>query len=94
MRTKKTIVTATFIGTLGCGVYFLAMARAAGIPATDTLVYSGTLDDAGTPIDGSTKMRVSLFDDASTGSQVCTTGLIDIAVDAGSFDIPLPAACV
>ena len=96
MTRRMKIVSRTSIILLGvsAGAYYLATARAAGIPATDTLVYSGTLEDSGSPASGSVSMRVSLFDDPMVGTQRCTTGPVTVQVSSGHFSVVLPAACV
>jgi hypothetical protein len=71
--------------------------RAAGIPATGTLTYTGALANPdGTPLTATTK-NIGLFtyDAPTTGNMVldCTVTSGAVSLNAGQFQIALPAAC-
>jgi hypothetical protein len=77
--------------------YLIGRARAAGIPATAPMTYSGTLTDtSGIPLTGSQNIQVQFWDMATAGTVVCTTGggsgpqtLVN-----GGFSLALPDSCV
>ena len=72
--------------------YSVEHARAAGIPATTALTYSGVLTDAsGVPLTGSKNIQIQLSD--MTGAVACTVGPTAITLKAGSFSLPLLDAC-
>ncbi len=75
--------------------YFLGRARAAGVPTTTPLTYSGTLTDtAGVAITGSKNLQVQFWDMATAGTVVCTTGSAAQTLVNGGFSIALPDPCV
>jgi hypothetical protein len=79
-----------------CGAAFLAgRVVASGIPATNALTYSGTLQDgSGAPIAGSHNIQVAFWPAATGGTTpACQTASTAIALDAGRFSIALPDAC-
>ncbi len=77
----------------GVGAH-LTSARAEGIPAVDPVVYSGLLEDSGVRVTGQVDVTVALFDAATLGTQVCSTGVVPTNVVDGHFEVALPAACV
>ncbi|HET6149875.1 MAG TPA: hypothetical protein VFH68_20210, partial [Polyangia bacterium] len=75
--------------------YLVGRARAAGVPTVQPLTYSGTLTDtAGIPLTGSKNLQVQLWDMATAGTIVCTTGSSAQTLAAGGFSVVLPDACV
>jgi hypothetical protein len=75
--------------------YFIGRARAAGVPTTTPLTYSGTLTDvAGAALTGSKNLQVQFWDTATAGTVVCTTGSAAQALVNGGFSIALPDPCV
>lgn len=82
-------------GTVG---YYAHTARAGGIPSTNTLTYSGTLqDESGAPLKGRQAIDFRLFDAREKGQERCV--LLNprdgypLTAD-GRFSIVLPDACV
>jgi hypothetical protein len=74
--------------------YFAGGARAAGIPATQALTYSGVLTDAaGAPLTGTMPVQIALFDAATAGNQVCVTLSVPQTLVAGAFQMALPDTC-
>jgi hypothetical protein len=75
--------------------YWAGRARAAGVPASMAMTYSGALTDAnGTPLTGSKNILVQLYDMATMGTSQCTVGPTAVTLGpGGSFSIPLPDAC-
>ncbi len=74
--------------------YFAGRARAAGIPATQALTYSGVLTDAtGVPLTGSMPIQIALFDAATAGNQVCVTVSTPQTLVGGAFQVALPDTC-
>ena len=79
--------------TLVCA-YLVGRARAAGAPTMQPLTYSGVLTDtAGAPLTGTKNIQVSLWDMAADGTQRCSAGPTATPLNAGAFQIVLPAAC-
>lgn len=81
---------------LGAG-YWIGAARAAGIPATETLAYSGELTDGGTVATGSYMIGVSLWSDGSSATgtfRECDTPAASTTVSSGHFRVPLDPTCV
>lgn len=79
---------------VGMGGYFVGAASAAGIPATETLAYSGVIHDAqGRPIDDpALPIGVSLWDVPVNRDRVhrlCDVASATIAVTHGRFRVPL-----
>ncbi|MFZ5896829.1 MAG: hypothetical protein ACOY0T_37580 [Myxococcota bacterium] len=70
--------------------------RAAGIPDTgDVLTYTGHLEAPdGTPVDQKKNIAVQLFAQEVDGNSVCSSPSKPTDVDAGRFQVPLPAECV
>ena len=74
--------------------YFAGRARAAGIPATQALTYSGVLTDAsGVPLTGTMPVQIALFDAATAGNQICVTLSVPQTLVAGAFQMVLPDNC-
>jgi len=74
--------------------YSIGRARAAGIPASMPMTYSGVLTDAtGAPLSGSKNIQISIFDMASAGTLQCTVGPTAISLVNGGFQVALPDAC-
>src|SRR6185369_8015965 len=87
-------VTSLVVAAIG-SAYLIGRARAAGVPATQPLIFSGTLTDtAGTPLTGSKNIQVQIWDKATAGNIVCTTGSSAQVLVGGAFSVALPAACV
>ena len=90
------------IGILSAGMigvalgYVTGRARAASIPATEPMVYSGALTDAaGTPLSGAHSIQLALWDQATLGASQCASAPTSITLSAGgTFQLPLPDTCV
>ncbi|HEY4159024.1 MAG TPA: hypothetical protein VGM29_13035 [Polyangiaceae bacterium] len=69
--------------------------RAAGIPATNTLSYSGLLTDAmGVPLTATSKnIEITLWDAVTAGNNLCDTKAMAAALTAGRFTIALDPSC-
>ncbi|HEY2410546.1 MAG TPA: hypothetical protein VGI10_31300 [Polyangiaceae bacterium] len=69
--------------------------RAAGIPATNTLSYSGLLTDAtGVPLTATSKnIEITLWDAVTAGNSLCDTKAMAAALTAGRFTIALDPSC-
>lgn len=71
-------------------------ARADGVPAMNPMTYSGTLEEAGSPVNGSRNLRLTVWDDATSmesGRIRCITSASGAAVTGGRFQVTLDNAC-
>lgn len=97
-KNVRTISWALGAVCVGLGGYFVGTARAAGIPATGTMAYSGLIHDAqGEPIDAAELAIVlSLWDDpvATDARNRRCEARTRPAVTNGRFQVVLPEACV
>jgi hypothetical protein len=92
-RNRRIVVGLTTL-IIGAGLgYAVRSARAAGIPATKALSYSGTLEDSGGPVTGTHNVQVTLYDAATAGNQLCQAASAPIAIASGRFTVLLPDAC-
>jgi hypothetical protein len=97
MKTTRPVVLGlSLLAVAAIGsAYFIGRARAAGVPTTTPLTYSGTLTDtSGLAISGSKNLQVQLWDMATAGNVVCTTGSAAQTLVNGGFSIVLPDTCV
>ena len=94
--TRPVVFGLSLLAVVAIGsAYFLGRARAAGVPTTTPLTYSGTLTDtAGVAINGSKNLQVQFWDMATAGTVVCTTGSAAQTLVNGGFSIALPDPCV
>lgn len=94
-RWKWTI--AASIATLGIssGAFFAGRALASGIPASNALVYSGTLEDGnGVPLSGARTIELRLWNAPTGGTTpLCTTLGQQVTLDNGRFSLALPETC-
>jgi hypothetical protein len=97
MKTKKSyFVWGAALLVLICVplAYLAGRARAANIPATAALTYSGVLTDAnGAPMTGSMPIQMALWDAATAGNQICVTVSASQMLVAGAFQVTLPDTC-
>lgn len=71
-------------------------ALAEGVPSLQPLSYSGSLLDAGVPVDGARGIVLTLWDDplsTDAARRVCTTLAGTITVVKGRYRVPLHDAC-
>lgn len=94
-------VTARTLGTLALGsaltlaVLFAARARAAGVPESEALTYTGYLEDAeGAPLKGVHSVAVRFWAAAEKGTAICSQELASAELASGRFQVPLPVECV
>lgn len=86
------VLGAAFAGGVG---YLAGWARASGIPAQDTLSYSGLLTDAqGNALSGARTVAVALWSAQTGGVQRCASGPLSVTLVRGRFSVALPKACV
>ena len=80
--------------TFGLG-YYASRARAAGIPQTASLVYSGTLTDGtGALLTGSRSIQLQIYGAATGGSVLCQSMLAAVTLVNGTFRVPLGDDCM
>lgn len=99
MMGEKTLTRAALValtlGLVGLG-YRQQWAQADGIPTVNPMVYSGTLEEAGSPVTGTRAIDLRLFDDAVDATPAhlrCVTSSPATSVVAGRFQIPLNDTC-
>jgi hypothetical protein len=74
--------------------YWVSGARAAGIPGTAPLTYSGILTDMnGAPITGQKNLLIQLFGQASGGTALCGSTAAMVTLVGGAFQVPLGDNC-
>jgi hypothetical protein len=97
MKRQKLAIGILSVGSIGAALgYATGRARAAHIPATEPLVYSGALTDAaGAPLSGTRNIQLAIWDQATLGSSQCATAPTSVTLSAGgTFQLPLPDACI
>ena len=95
MKNKRLVagISAIVAGAFAAG-YWVSRAVAAGIPAAQTLTYSGVLTDtAGNPVASPQNIQVQLYDAATAGNLLCMVGQTGVVLTAGAFQIALPDTC-
>jgi hypothetical protein len=94
---KRRTITFALFGALSLGsalTLIVERVRAAGIPTSQALTYSGHLTKAdGTKVNQMTSIALALFAQASGGDAICEAGGARVAVEDGDFQLPLPEAC-
>jgi hypothetical protein len=92
-KSKRIAVGLSLAATFAAG-YWLNRARAAGIPATAPLTYSGTLTAGdGMALTGQRTIQVALHTQASGGSAACSSAAATVTLAAGTFQVSLGDAC-
>jgi hypothetical protein len=96
MKRQKLAIGISSAAMIGLAIgYATGRARAANIPATEPMVYSGALTDAaGAPLSGTRNLQLALWDQATLGASQCATAPTSVTLGpAGTFQLPLPDAC-
>jgi hypothetical protein len=86
------VLAALLAGTAGG----YRLARAMGVPATKPLYYSGTVEEAGTLVDGTRDFTLYVWSDATNTNGMylkCTTIATGVTVTRGRFRIALDDTC-
>ncbi len=92
-RVLSIVVGAGLVATFAVG-YWVRGARAAGIPTTSAMTYSGLLTDTGgVPVTGAKNILVQFYDAVSAGNTLCTIGPSPITLTDGTFRVALPDDC-
>lgn len=92
-RNLRSSVVLGVVAAAIAGGFLAGRARAAGIPATGALSYSGVLEDVnGVTLSGSKQIKVALFDAQLVGTQQCTVTQT-VALVNGRFQVLLPDTC-
>jgi hypothetical protein len=91
---KRLLALALGVFAVGGGAGFGVRGLfAAGIPDVNTLYYTGTLTDNGTPMNGPQTIAVNLWsDDVPNGTLLCQTSKT-VTVANGLFRVPLDPLC-
>jgi hypothetical protein len=97
MKRQKLAVGILSVAMVGVALgYAAGRARAANIPTTEPMVYSGALTDtAGAPLSGTRTIQLALWDQAALGASQCATAPANVTLRAGgAFQLSLPDACI
>ena len=96
MKRQKVAAGIVSVGLVGIALGYVAgRARAANIPATEPMVYSGALTDAaGAPLSGTRSIQLALWDQATLGASQCASASTSVTLaPGGTFQMTLPDAC-
>ena len=93
-RRLRTMSLAAVAAIAVAGGYHLGGARASGIPALNTLSYSGTLLNNGQPENASHFILLKLWEKGNASAACSTIPAGSISVVNGRFTIPLDSSCV
>ena len=75
-------------------IFMAVKARAAGVPATNAMVYSGYLETAaGKPMTDPVDVELQVWDDLTSGKKVCALPSQKVTPNNGHFDVTLPDDC-
>ncbi len=74
--------------------YRAGRAHADDIPATPSMYYGVTLENAGAPVNDTRTLRVKFFSAATAGTMNCDSGSVDVVLSNGHGRVPLGADCV
>jgi hypothetical protein len=94
---KQVLYAMVSVSLLGAVVAWQRVGAAQSAAAAPTIAYSGFLEDAGTPVDGSRQVGLSLWKTSSTANasdRVCTQPAAATAVASGWFNVALATSCV
>ncbi len=93
---RKRIAAVSALGLLTSGLLLglgIRTLRAAGIPDSTPLYYTGTLLENGAPVTGSRSIAINLWGDGTTqGTPLCET-VATVNVSNGLFRVPLSTGC-
>lgn len=91
---KRALGIALTLALGAAGTLFVQRVRAAGIPASGALTYSGILTGPdGAPINGTKAVALAVFDQKENGTLVCQVLSTPTPVAGGHFQVSLPDAC-
>jgi hypothetical protein len=95
---RKSLLSVTLVAAglllVGVGAFWLGGARADGLPAPETLFYSGTLEEGTVPVTGTRniQIRIGAWDSPPGTAPRCVSGG-EVMVSAGKFRLPLSPIC-
>ncbi len=90
-RRKRIVIGIASLGLAAASGYAIR-AAASGIPSTTALSYSGTLEDAAGPVNGSHNIQVILYDAATAGNNLCQSTPAALGITNGHFSVQFPDA--
>jgi hypothetical protein len=91
-RLLSTGLTLSLLAAFAFG--YLVRARAAGVPATAPLIYSGVLTDMnGTPLTGTKNILLQLYSVATAGTALCNSAPAVVTLVGGAFQVALADNC-
>lgn len=93
VRSKRALGAVLF-SVVVAAAYGVGRVHADGIPTTTPLVYAGTLEDGGRPVEGTHRVALRLWTAATGGTLACAETSAEVAFTAGRFRIPLDSSCV
>jgi hypothetical protein len=94
MRIRNTLPYIAIALATAAGTLLVVRARAAGIPETDALTYTGYLESAeGAPLTGAHSIEVQFWDSAEAADSLCSGNAPDTELQSGRFQVVLPKSC-
>ena len=98
MRIRKSLLALTAAGVVFCSGYSLLYAAFTPPPtvAPPPVLFSGTIEQAGIPVEGSHSIAFELWrntDTSVSANRVCQIPAQALTLNAGLFELPLAAAC-
>jgi hypothetical protein len=92
---RRVLVAGSVVATLAVSSLLVVRARAAGIPTTNPLIYTGYLETpAGAPVEAAVSVALGLWTAQTDGTKVCNAPARAVTPVAGRFQIELPQECV
>jgi hypothetical protein len=95
---RETIVRWTVaLSVVGATGFWYGRSRAQSAPPTTPVIYSGYIEDSGSPVNGTRNIGLNLWkstDTSTTADRVCAQAAASTTVSAGWFSIQLDSSCL
>lgn len=85
------------LALVGSAGFWYGRSRAQSAPPTTPVIYTGFLEDSGTPVNGTRDIGLNLWtstDTSTTANRVCEQAAASTTVSAGWFTVQLGSACL
>src|SRR5262245_46154647 len=97
MKRHIAVRWAVALAVVGTGGFWFGRSRAQSAPPTTPVLYSGYLEDSGTPVNGTRAIGLNLWsstDTTTTANRVCEQATAATPVSAGWFTVQLGSSCL